>query len=243
VNTSAFTDRFEHLPGLPAAHPSATELASDLEATVPLASDKQKPVEDRSIEGKGQGRDLIADRGLDAELLAMLKATPLEGLARIYDMHASLVYGLAYAVLGNRQEAEDLTQEIFVGLINKCTYDVGRGSLAGYLTTMTRSRAIDQLRARQRSARLLGTWGDGTDGQKTAATALEEVADGERASSVKAALAALPVSQRQVLELAYFKGLTHVEIAAVLQAPLGTVKTWARNGLYTLRESLRNFVE
>jgi RNA polymerase sigma-70 factor (ECF subfamily) len=177
----------------------------------------------------------------DAELLGLLAAQPVVALARIYDRHASLVYGLAYAILGNKQEAEDLTQEIFVNLLNKCAYDPARGSFAGFLTTMTRSRAIDQIRSRQRSARLLGAWSE--EPERVTATALDEAADGECARSVQSALAALPATQRRVLELAYFKGLTHMEIADVLQTPLGTVKTWARNGLYSLRDALKEYVE
>jgi len=186
---------------------------------------------------------LKSDRDSDIDVLALLNTEPLLGLQRIYDTHASLVYGLAYAILNNRQEAEDLTQEVFIGLINRCTYDPARASFAGYLTSVTRSRAIDQLRSRKRSSRLLETWGDGGQPERVAATALDEAASDECEHSVRAALAALPATQRQVLELAYFKGLTHMEIAEVLQTPLGTVKTWARNGLYSLRGALKNFVE
>jgi RNA polymerase sigma-70 factor (ECF subfamily) len=172
-------------------------------------------------------------------LLTLLMAEPLNGLAQIYDQYAQLVYGLARAILTNTQEAEDLTQEIFVGLLGRCAYDPARGSLASFLTMMTRSRAIDILRARDRTLRLLETWGDG-GGTGTTATPHEEVSSDECARSVRRALDTLPAAQRQVLEMAYFKGLTQVEIAEALNAPLGTVKTWARKGLYSLRNALQN---
>jgi len=166
---------------------------------------------------------------LDKQLLLLLVADPLTGLAQIYDQYAQLVYGLARAILTNTQEAEDLTQEIFVGLLGRCAYDPARGSLASFLTMMTRSRAIDILRSRDRTARLLETWGDGgTAGVAT--TPHEEVSSDECASSVRRALDTLPAAQRQVL----------VEIAEALNAPLGTVKTWVRKGLYSLRNALQN---
>jgi RNA polymerase sigma-70 factor, ECF subfamily len=176
---------------------------------------------------------------LDQQLLQLLTVEPLNGLAQIYDQYAQLVYGLARAILTNTQEAEDLTQEIFVGLLGRCAYDPTRGSLASFLTMMTRSRAIDILRARDRTLRLLETWGDGGTGG-VAATPHEEVSSDECARSVRRALETLPATQRQVLEMAYFKGLTQVEIAEALNAPLGTVKTWARKGLYSLRNALQN---
>jgi len=176
---------------------------------------------------------------LDRQLLLLLTSEPLNGLARIYDQYAGLVYGLARAILTNTQEAEDLTQEIFVGLLGRCAYDPTRGSLASFLTMMTRSRAIDILRSRDRTTRLLETWGDG-NAAGAAATPHEEVSSDESARNVRLALDGLPAAQRQVLEMAYFRGLTQVEIAEALNAPLGTVKTWVRKGLYSLRDALQN---
>ena len=176
---------------------------------------------------------------VDRQLLMLLTSEPLTGLARIYDQYSGLVYGLARAILTNTQEAEDLTQEIFVGLLGRCAYDPSRGSLASFLTMMTRSRAIDMLRSRDRTTRLLETWGDG-NALGAATTPHEEVSSDESAQNLRLALASLPAAQRQVLEMAYFKGLTQVEIAEALNAPLGTVKTWVRKGLYSLRNALQN---
>jgi RNA polymerase sigma-70 factor, ECF subfamily len=181
-----------------------------------------------------------SDQDDDAEVLRLLATDPASGMEQLYDRYSPLVYGLARKILGDPQEAQDLTQEVFVSLLNRCAYDPARGSFASFLTAMARSRAIDQLRARSRSSRLLGIWGDET-APGAQPQPHEAVAEGECAHSVQAALAALPDTQRRVLELAYFKGLSQSEIARALDTPLGTVKTWARNGLYSLRDALRNF--
>jgi RNA polymerase sigma-70 factor, ECF subfamily len=193
----------------------------------------------RKPEGVADQNAALRQPELDKQLLLLLTAEPLKGLARIYDQYAGLVYGLARAILMNTQEAEDLTQEIFVGLLGRCAYDPTRGSLASFLTMMTRSRAIDILRSRDRTTRLLETWGDG-NAMGATATPHEEVSSDESARNVRLALDGLPAAQRQVLEMAYFKGLTQVEIAEALNAPLGTVKTWVRKGLYSLRNALQN---
>src|SRR5262245_29127522 len=79
----------------------------------------------------------------DAQLFALLERDPSAGMAHVYDRYSRLVYGIARAILGSGHEAEDLTQEVFVALLDRCGYDPLRGSFAGYLTTFTRSRAID----------------------------------------------------------------------------------------------------
>ena len=93
----------------------------------------------------------------DAELVAAL-AQDATALAALYDRHAGLVYGLALKILATPMEAEDLTQEVFLTLARASTYDPARGSLSAYLVTVTRTRAIDRLRARSRSRRLLERW-------------------------------------------------------------------------------------
>jgi RNA polymerase sigma-70 factor (ECF subfamily) len=148
------------------------------------------------------------------------------------------VYGLAMKILGNQAEAEDLTQEIFLSLCGKCDYDPARGTLSAFLVTLTRSRAIDRIRARGRKARLLDTLGEEPLLGEPSSSPLEELSLAESSERVRTALAALPESQRRVLELAYYRGLSQTEIAAELDTPLGTVKSWARRGLFSLRETL-----
>jgi RNA polymerase sigma-70 factor (ECF subfamily) len=119
-------------------------------------------------------------------------------------------------------------------------YDPNRGSVSAFLTTMTRSRAIDRLRRRGRSVRLLKTWHEATPVAPSPTTPFERVSLQRCAERVRGALAELPEAERQVLELAYFKGLSQAEIAADLDAPLGTVKSRSRRALMTLKRALED---
>lgn len=172
----------------------------------------------------------------DATLAARLAAGDEAALAEVYDRYGAQAYGLAYALVRDPEIAEDVVAEAFWQLwCGAHSYDPARGSLGAWLCTLVRSRALDRLRAeRRREAR-----------QERAAVAPalidppEDVAEhNERAAQIRAALAALPEPQRQVVELAYFEGLTQSEIAARLAAPLGTVKTRLRLALETLRQAL-----
>lgn len=178
-----------------------------------------------------------AANATDAALVAALADDP-SALAALYDRHAALVYGLALKILASTTDAEDLTQEVFVTLRQASTFDPTRGSLAAYLITLTRSRAIDRLRARGRSRRLLEQWNVEPTRAPAAPSPLDALTLRERTEHVRAALTTLPDSQRVVLELAYFRGLSQTEIATELDTPLGTVKTWARKGLLSLRALL-----
>lgn len=179
-----------------------------------------------------------AAQATDAELLAELAVDRSNAMGALYDRYAGLVYGLALRVLATPSEAEDLTQEIFLTLCTRCDYDPARGPLGAYLATLTRSRAIDKIRGRTRKARLLDTLGDAVADEDPVATPLDELSVAECSARVRAALADLPETQRRVLEMAYYRDLSQSEIAAELDAPLGTVKSWARKGLFRLRESL-----
>ena len=174
----------------------------------------------------------------DAELLAALAVDQAGALGQLYDRYAGLVYGLAMRILGAPSEAEDLTQEIFLTLCTKCDYDPTRGSLSAFLVTLTRSRAIDKMRARTRKTRFLEHWGEAVVPNDPGASPLEALSLAESSARVRAALAELPETQRRVLEMSYYRGLSQTEIAAELETPLGTVKSWARRGLLSLRESL-----
>jgi RNA polymerase sigma-70 factor (ECF subfamily) len=164
------------------------------------------------------------------------------GLGAIYDRYGSVVYGVARAILGSAEEAEDLTQEIFTALSSRCDYDPSRGSLAAYLLTLTRSRSIDRLRGGSRRLRSLERYraelpDDNQD------RVLERISVMQLSREVGTALGSLPEHQRRVLEMAYFRGLSQSEIAAELAEPLGTVKSWTRLGLFGLRNALRHLVE
>lgn len=174
----------------------------------------------------------------DAELLAALAVDREKALGALYDRYAGLVYGLAMKVLGAPSEAEDLTQEIFLTFCTKSDYDPARGSLSAFLVTLTRSRAIDRIRARSRKTQFLDRWGDEFGPEGSVASPFDDLSHAERSERVRAALADLPAEQRRVLEMAYYRGLSQSEIAAELETPLGTVKSWARKGLFGLRASL-----
>jgi RNA polymerase sigma-70 factor, ECF subfamily len=178
----------------------------------------------------------------DAELYTQLTAGDEEALGTLYDRYGNLVYRLALRMLTVPQESEDLTQEIFLTLWRVRGYDPTRGSLSNYLMTLTRSRAIDRLRTRQSTVRFLQRWGKQVAVGTPVVTPFEQASVTERAQRVKEALANLPESQRQVVEMAYYEGLTQAEIAERLQTPLGTIKSRGRHALVKLKQYLSDFI-
>jgi RNA polymerase sigma-70 factor (ECF subfamily) len=179
----------------------------------------------------------------DAELYLSLKAGRAEALGVLYDRHAGLVYGLAFKVLGNPQEAEDLTQDVFLNLARSTSYDPQRGSLRTFLAILTRSRAIDRVRSRNTALSFLGRWKSRNTQETDSNTPLEYVFQGERSEEVRMALAQLSESQQQILKMAYYDGFSQSEIAERLEIPLGTVKARARRGLLKLRQTLTTYME
>jgi RNA polymerase sigma-70 factor, ECF subfamily len=161
-----------------------------------------------------------------------------DGLAELYDRHGRLVYSLALRIVRDGGDAEDIVQEVFSQVWRQSArFDVTRGNVAAWLVTLTRTRAIDLLRRRRVRADVSvpanpGDRADQAPGQDV------QVEWQSRAGQVKRALDALPPLQRMAVELAFYDGLTHAEIAEQLEVPLGTVKTRVRQGLLKLRESL-----
>jgi RNA polymerase sigma-70 factor (ECF subfamily) len=178
----------------------------------------------------------------DTEVWNALKEGESQALSILYERYSSLVYRLALRILGNSQDAEDLTQDIFLTLWRSRNYNPSRGSLSSYLTTLTRSRAIDKLRSRGTKFKFLSRWGQLMATASPQPSPVEWVSFTQRADQVKVALAQLPPAQRQVLELAYFEGLSQSEIAQKLETPLGTIKTWSRQGLLNLRKNLQHLI-
>ena len=175
----------------------------------------------------------------DASLVARIAAGDERALGTLYDRWVGMVHTLVHHLLGDADEAEDAVEETFWQAWRQAgRYDAARGSVATWLSTIARSRALDRLRARRRRAeeplepvRESAIPGRGPDPLSGA-----EAAERERAVAI--ALAKLPAEQRDVIELAYFGGLSQSEIAAKTALPLGTVKTRARLALEKLRESL-----
>lgn len=178
----------------------------------------------------------------DAELYQALRSGQADMLGILYDRHAGLVYGVSLKIFGNSQEAEDLTQDIFLTIAKGCSYDPSRGSLRTFLAILTRSRAIDRMRSRQAALQTLGKWKLNKPQEIDANSPFEYVLQEDQSQEVKAALAQLSDVQQQILKLAYYDGLSQSEIAEQLQIPLGTVKARARRGLLNLRQTLTNFL-
>ena len=134
----------------------------------------------------------------DAELFQALKTRQPGALGILYQRYGSLVYGVALKILKNSQEAEDLTQEIFLALWRHVTYNPEHGYFIRYLITMTRSRAIDKIRSRGRNLKLLQRWGQTITAETSSSTPFEQASLTERSQHVRSPLAQLSQQQRQV---------------------------------------------
>jgi RNA polymerase sigma-70 factor (ECF subfamily) len=161
------------------------------------------------------------------------------GLAELYDRHARLLYSLALRIVRERGDAEDVLQEVFSQVWRQAhRFDVARGTVVGWLITVTRSRALDRVRRRRGrlespdADRAVGEMVDPSEGIDL------QLVTTEAAERVRTALAQLPDEQRVPLELAYYEGLSQSEIAAKLASPIGTVKTRTREALRRLRNAL-----
>jgi RNA polymerase sigma-70 factor (ECF subfamily) len=160
----------------------------------------------------------------------------LADLEALYDAHHRQAIGLAYRILNDMGDAEEVVQEVFLSAWRTAhQYDPSRGSTHAWILTMVRNRSIDQLRARKR--RPVQPIADGVDPPSS-----EDVpslaASNVDADAARQALNMLPPEQKQVIELAYFGGLSHHEIATQLAAPIGTVKGRIRLGLDRLRAAM-----
>lgn len=194
-----------------------------------------------SVEFAGSSNMTLSDRS-DTELIQALQSGDLSALGIVYNRYGEAVYRLALRILSNAQEAEDLTQEVFLTFWRKGTYDPNRGAVLVFLLTMTRSRAINRINQTRSQQQLLQRWKrsspiDASD------IPMEHASLKELSHRVSEALQTLPENQRQVLEMAYYDGLSQSEITQQLNIPLGTVKTRSRQGLLKLRQLLKDLVE
>ncbi len=183
----------------------------------------------------------------DHELVARAAAGDERAVAALYDRFGAVLYALCYRVVGQRADAEEVVLETFAqAWRDAARFELRRGSVAAWLTMMARSRALDVVRARARRDRITTSAAadapDGAPGMgRPASDPARQLDHGERRRQVIDALDSLAPPQRQAIELAFFEGLSHSEIAERLGEPLGTVKTRVRLGMQKLRERLRPF--
>ena len=170
----------------------------------------------------------------DTALVSAIRSGDQGAMAALYDRYSSVVYSVALRVLGDTGAAEDVQQDVFLQLWrNPGAFDSSRGNLGAWLAVIARNRAIDALRKRRPE-------NDPED--VVLAVVPDMAADADRsriAEKVRGLLGAMPSSQRAALELAYYEGLTHTEIAAKTGEPLGTIKTRIRAGLIALRKAFQ----
>ena len=178
----------------------------------------------------------------DRDLLTAMQQGQIEALREIYRRYERLVYSLACKVLKTPEEAEDLTQEIFLKLWQRPNYNPDRGTLSTYLCLITRSRAIDRLRSQGARYRLVQRWHHTHPDRSKVNPPLEQASLGEQAHRVRAALADLAPAEQEILEIAYYEGLSQSQIAQRLEIPLGTVKTRSRQALKKLRRLLQDLI-
>src|SRR5688572_26309325 len=172
----------------------------------------------------------VASRGrhylilADADLISLVESDP-EAFATLYDRHSRAAYSLAYRMMGERQAAEDLVQEVFLKVWRAAgSYRAERGSVRTWLLSIVHNRGIDQLRStasRQRMQEKV----EASAPRSQPSEAFAQSWRNSQRDQVCEALKALPKEQLKILELAYFSGYTHVEIAELLRLPLGTVKS------------------
>jgi len=199
--------------------------------------------QDVSLNGR---RSTARPDATDAELMSVLATGDIVALELLYDRYSTLVYSVSLRVLHDSQLAEDVVQEVFLRLWRQpISYDPARGRFISWLMSVTRNRSLDELRRVTRRMRSEDVEDDEPGHEIAAVGHLDdpqaELMVAEARAAVRAAMTRLPPAQRRVIELAYFGGLTHVEIAERTGDPLGTVKTRVRLGMRKLRESLAEF--
>lgn len=186
---------------------------------------------------------VVNEKSTDSELLKAIQAQQVKALDLLYDRYGRLVYSSAIQILNNVEEAEEVTQETFLRLWQRSEiYQPNRGSLSGFLITLTRSRAIDRVRSRKSSQQKLQRIQNFSDCVLNYNPPLEFVTVQERSNLVREALKQLSPADRQILETAYYEGLSQSEIAKRDGIPLGTVKSRARQALKKLRTALNHLI-
>lgn len=175
----------------------------------------------------------------DSDLVARLKRRDPEAMATLYDRYGRVMYSLILRVVRNEAAAEDLVQETFLRVWNRVHgFDQERGALGPWILTVARNRAIDYLRSIQGREVESPLEMERLENPALFTNLETDILNIDRIRKLKGAFEKLTPNQRTVIELAYYEGLSQTEMAARLKQPLGTVKTWVRTALKTLREEL-----
>jgi RNA polymerase sigma-70 factor (ECF subfamily) len=183
----------------------------------------------------------------DTDLIGRAAEGDDRAMAELYDRYGQVLYAVAYRIVGQRADAEEVVLDSFAQAWRDASrFEAARGSVAGWLTTIARSRALDLVRSRARRDRITATAAADRPGTSPGmggwrVDPSSGVDHAERRAQVQQALESLSPPQRRAIELAFFEGLSQSEIAELLQEPLGTIKTRVRLGMQKLRESLRPF--
>ncbi len=190
--------------------------------------------------GLAQRDSAARDTGVEADraLLEAIARRSSESLGALYDRYAAVVYGLAKRIVRNPEDAEEVVQDVFAQVWRDAPrYDAGRASVAGWLVMLAKARAIDRLRASRARPDLDAGSDEGPARiPSREPTPEQQTVSAEEVRSIQEALVTLPDTQRTVVHMAYFEGLTQSEIAGRTGMPLGTVKTRLRAAMATLRE-------
>ncbi len=175
----------------------------------------------------------------DGALIERLKRRDPQALAELYDRYGRLAYSLALRVVRDPAIAEDLVQETFLRVWNRVhSIDPAKNALGPWLLAIARNRAIDYLRSSAGRSRTLSVELDESDHASLYRELEAGILLSDQLRRVKAALDKLQPNQRTVMELAYFEGLSQTEMSAKMGQPLGTIKTWVRTALRSLRDEL-----
>ncbi len=187
-----------------------------------------------------QQKEMKSQEIADGELVLRVCQRDPEALGAIYDRYAHVAYAVVLRITHDPAATEDLLQELFIRLWNRAReFDASRGALGVWILSIARNMAIDYVRsAHARFSQRLAPV-EHLDHLHSASTRSEPESVIDRARTVRTALSSLSANEKQVLELAYFEGCSHSEIASRLGAPLGTVKSWMRAALGRLRESVK----
>jgi RNA polymerase sigma-70 factor (ECF subfamily) len=177
---------------------------------------------------------------LDAALVRRLLQRDVSAFEELYDRHSRIVFALVFRILQQASTSEEAVQDVFLQLWrNAAQYDESRGPFVPWLLTLARNRALDQLRLRSERQRRREDQTEELPPVVTIPDFESSLDEQRRAKRVRELMNSLNPQQKRAIELAYFEGLSHSEIANTLKEPLGTVKSWIRNGLLRLREGLQ----